>query len=85
METALLHPIVQFGFAGFCGVQFLILVWMMKALLAVVRESSTAITESTETMRHLNGKVDAGIALAQAAKDKLQARPCIAQREEGAR
>ena len=84
METTIWHPVVQFGFAGFCGIQFLILVWMMKALLAIVRESTKAIVESTEAIRNLNHKADDALGLGRDIQGKLQSRPCIASKEEGA-
>ncbi len=46
-QNVILAPVIQYGFAGFSAVLLGILVWMIRILLSVVRESNKVISENT--------------------------------------
>jgi len=45
MEEALMSPVIQYGFAGFSLVLVGVIVWLIKQLLAVLKENTQALQE----------------------------------------
>jgi len=75
----ILTPIMQFGFAGFCGVQLCIIVWLFMQLLKVLKENNIVIAKLTEAVKLVDEHSKAALEVAIECKDALNKKPCIAQ------
>jgi len=73
--------IVQFGFAGFCAALLGVLVWLVRQLLQLQRDSSDVIARNTEAVHDLLTLVSDSVRLLREVHNKLLARPCIAREE----
>jgi hypothetical protein len=82
--SVLLNPIIQYGFAGFCGVLLGMEVWHVKTLIRVISEhnqlvlsSNMVITKNTETIAEVLKSV-ADMALeARRVFEAMLSRPCL--------
>ncbi|MCE5277183.1 MAG: hypothetical protein ABFD92_16770 [Planctomycetaceae bacterium] len=81
---ALLQPIVQYGFAGFCAVLLGIVFWLVKRLLAVLEATNAVIARNSEAISDLSSLTSDLLKLNRSLHDKLISRPCIAKGEHGA-
>lgn len=79
--TGILNPIVQYGFAGMCGVLLAILVWLIAKLMALLEKTNSIVEANTNAINALVGKVDMNIQISVECKDRLLSRPCIAKKE----
>ena len=50
MENMIMNPIIQYAFAGFCGVLMGIIVWLIKQLLAVIEKNNSIIAQLTHAL-----------------------------------
>jgi len=75
------NPIIQCGFAGLCMVLLGIIVWLVKQLLAVLKETNAVIGKNTDTIRSLNASSREEIIILRDVQAKLMTRPCIARGE----
>ena len=76
------NPIVQCGFAGMCAVLLGIIVWLIKQLLTVLKETNTVIGENTKTIGMLHTTSNEEIVVLRDIQAKLMARPCLMKGEQ---
>lgn len=72
---------LQYGFASVCVVLFAILIWLIKALLLLQKETNKVIQENTTTNRRIVELQERQTQNLDMLKEKLISRPCIAQKE----
>jgi len=53
-EPSIMQPIIQYGFAGFSAVLLGVLIWMIKNLLIVLKDSSQVIINNTKAIHTLD-------------------------------
>jgi len=82
MEDVTNNPIIQCGFAGLSVVLLGIIVWLIKQLLAVLKETNKVIGENTKTIGTLNTSSRDELLVLRDIQGKLLARPCIAKGEQ---
>jgi len=80
METSIMSPIMQWGFAGFSGILLSILVWLIRELLKVLKENNRIIASNTEAINRVGGSADETFRVVDGLKNELYRRPCIAGR-----
>lgn len=83
METheLLLQPVVQYGFLGFSMVLLGVVIWLIKRLLGVLEATNRIVAANTEAINDMGALTRDLLALNRSVRDKLLARPCIAQGE----
>lgn len=86
----LLNPALQYGALGLCFVLILLVGWLTKRLLDVLKEHSDVLSNvggiierNTAAVEKLAANENESIALMRQLNNKLLARPCIARKEEG--
>lgn len=79
METSIMSPIMQWGFAGFSGILLSILVWLIRELLKVLKENNRIIASNTEAINRVGGSADSTLQTVSKLKDELYRRPCVAR------
>lgn len=81
-----MSPYVQAGFAGFCFVVFgtliPLIVWLIKKLLDVIRESNKVIAGNTEAITSVRETANDTKWLMSDIRDQLLKRPCLMANEE---
>lgn len=74
-----MSPIIQYGFAGFSLILLGVLIWLVRELLAVMKENNRVIAANTLAIaavdKHSSDALDVVIEV----KDKLLERPCMAK------
>lgn len=80
-ETAVnvMTPIVQYGFAGLCVILLVILVWLIRELLQVLKENNRVISENTQAIQSVDENAKNTLAVSVEVKNELLKRPCIAK------
>lgn len=76
-DITLMSPYIQFGFAGFAFVMLGVVVWMIRNLLKVMRETNTVIGGNTEIIGAVHSSMDETKLLAVEIKDRQLSRPCM--------
>lgn len=79
VPSALLTPIIQYGFAGLSAVLLVFIGWLVNKLLSAMKDSTAALTANTEVIRSFTGMVERQIDITNDIRDLLLSRPCIAQ------
>ena len=74
----MLQPVVQYGFLGFAAVLLGIVVWLVRCLLAVLRETNRIIEANTQVIANQTAKTDDLLKLSRQGHDLLISRPCMA-------
>jgi hypothetical protein len=82
MADAFLDPIVQYGFAGMCGVLLLILCWLVSRLLCLLEKTSSVIAGNTSALRNLLVKLSEGQKMYTDLRDRIMTRPCLLQKKD---
>ena len=76
--SGLLSPVVQYGFAGMCVILIAVIVWLIRQLIAVLKENNAVIGEHNKIMALLHEKLGFVEAKMQKLSDQLASRPCVA-------
>lgn len=87
-DLSVMQPYVQWGFAGFCFVVFAsltsVIVWLIKNLLAVLKESNKVISGNTEAIsattvksESIERKIDNVSEKIDGLEGRILARPCL--------
>ena len=80
-DLTVMHPYVQWGFAGFCFVIFAsllwVIVWLIKNLLKILRESNKVIQGNTEAIISVHVTAGETKKLMSDIRDQLLKRPCL--------
>ncbi len=82
VSEILLNPVIQYGFAGFCLLLLGIIVWLMRQLLAVLKQTNQIIAANTDVIERVDSRTGELLTLNRSLHDKLIARPCIAVKEQ---
>ena len=83
MDTELLmQPLIQYGFLGMSGILLVIIVWLIKQLLDVIKKNNEVITRNTDIITSQNKALTDNQNAIWALRDKILARPCIAIKED---
>jgi len=77
--TSILTPIMQFGFAGLSAVLLVILVWLIKELLSILKETNRIIAANTQAIQSVDENARIVVNTTNALKDEIYKRPCIAR------
>lgn len=77
--TTIMTPIIQYGFAGFCGILLVILVWLISQLLKILKENNVVISTNTQAIQAVSSLTKSTFDVSVECKDKLLQRPCIAK------
>lgn len=80
-ETAIspmLTPIVQWGFAGFCGILLAMLAWVFTTVFTLQRETLKQVSANTEVVRSVSVEIGRLSAESKDVRDRLLQRPCVA-------
>jgi hypothetical protein len=81
MAETFLEPIIQYGFAGMCGVLLLILCWLVSRLLRLLEKTSSVIAGNTSALRNLLVKLNEGQKMYTDLRDRIISRPCLLQQK----
>lgn len=74
-----MNPVIQYGFAGLCIILLVILVWLIKELFSILKDTNKIIAANTEAIKSVdNNSIAAGKAATEA-KELLLQRPCVAR------
>jgi hypothetical protein len=82
--SALLSPIIQYGFAGFCAVLLAIIVWLVNKLLGVLRETNRIIEDNSRVIRKVEEQTAEEMLLLRSLAERLLTRPCLQKRTDEA-
>ncbi len=77
--TNIMNPLMQWGFAGLSVVLLVILVWLIRELLAVLKENNKVISVNTQAIQAVDEHSKVTLAVAVELKNELLKRPCIAK------
>jgi len=77
--TNVMTPIVQFGFAGLSVILLVILVWLIRELLQVLKENNRVIAVNTQAIQRVDEHSSNTLEVAIECRNKLLQRPCIAK------
>lgn len=80
-ENLFLTPIIQYGFAGFSAVLLVIIVWLIRRLLDVLRENNKIIAANTTAISEVRKLTEEELKLLRILNDRLLVRPCMAKGE----
>lgn len=75
----IMTPVMQYGFAGLSAVLLGILVWLIRELLEVLKETNNVIAINTQAIKNVDGNSQAALKVGIEVKDELYKRPCIAR------
>jgi len=78
-ETTVMQPVMQFGFAGLSAVLLVILVWLIRELLGVLKENNRVIATNTAAITAVDARAKDTLGVTIELKDELYRRPCIAR------
>jgi hypothetical protein len=81
--SAVMSPIVQYGFAGMSGVLLCIIVWQFKVLIGLLKENHAVITANTDTIRAVNERTREQSEMLHELQRSLDQRPCLRRGHDG--
>lgn len=84
-DFTLWSPHIQLGFAGFAFAMLGVVVWMIRNLLKVLRETNAVITANTSVISNVQGTATETRELMIEIKDHMLQRPCLLKRSEQAK
>lgn len=70
---------MQYGFAGLSAVLLVILVWLVRELLKILKETNNVIATNTQAIRDVDDNSKSALKVGTEVKDELFKRPCIAR------
>ncbi|MCE5306371.1 MAG: hypothetical protein LLG20_01895 [Acidobacteriales bacterium] len=83
METkGIAELLIQGGFAGMCAVLLGLLFWMIKTLIALIREHNTVLQAHTIVMSEIDKRSGELLQLNRQVHDRLLARPCLMKKTD---
>jgi hypothetical protein len=82
MNDFITQPVVQYGFLGFSAVLLGVVIWLIRQLLDVLRQTNRVVASNTEAIRNLTGVTLDLLKLDRSLHDKIISRPCIASKEQ---
>jgi len=74
-----MNPIMQWGFAGLSVVLMAIIVWLIRELLAILKETNQVIATNTQAIQTVDDHSCEALKVTIECKDELLKRPCIAR------
>jgi len=82
-SSVIMSPLIQYGFAGFSIVLLAVLIWLIRELLSVLKESNKVIAENTQAIKYVGTVTKNTFEIMVEVKDELLKRPCIAKFSQG--
>jgi hypothetical protein len=70
-DLTALSPLIQLGFAGFALLQLVVLVWLVREFLTVMRRAIDAIPPLTEQVQQLTNKMEDVQSVGERIRDRL--------------
>ncbi|MDD5457857.1 MAG: hypothetical protein PHF37_00465 [Phycisphaerae bacterium] len=80
-NSILMTPILQYGFAGMCAVLLVIIVWLIWNLMKLLEKTNQIISANTQAICQVDQHSVEALKLLRETREKIIARPCIAQKE----
>ena len=80
-DITIMNPLMQFGFAGFAVILLSVVVWMIRNLLKVMKDTNTVISGNTSVIAAARDSMDETKNLTIEIKDLTLARPCMLPEE----
>lgn len=77
--TSIMNPVMQWGFAGLSVVLLIILVWLIRELLQVLKDNNAVIATNTQAIQKVDKRCEDTLNVAIEVKDELYKKPCIAR------
>ncbi|OHB56126.1 MAG: hypothetical protein A2Y07_01245 [Planctomycetes bacterium GWF2_50_10] len=77
MDESIMQPIIQYGFAGMCGILLGILVWLISKLLAILEKTNSVIAANTEAIKIVEGHTSETITLLKDLRDRILQLKCV--------
>ena len=77
--SVIMSPLIQYGFAGFSLILLVVLVWLIRELLSVLKENNRVIAENTNAIETVDKSTVNTFGIMVEIKDELLKRPCIAK------
>ena len=77
MEQSIMQPIIQYGFAGMCGILLGILVWLISKLLAILEKTNAVIAANTEAIKVVQGHTSETITILKDLRDRILQLKCV--------
>jgi hypothetical protein len=77
---AILNPVIQYGFAGFCAILLAIIVWLMKRLMDLLEQNNRVLAENTGVIKSLYAQGDKTKEAVWEMREEFLRRPCISQK-----
>ena len=77
--SVIMSPLIQYGFAGFSLILLMVLVWLIRELLSVLKENNRVIAENTHAIKTVDDNTQNTFDIMVEIKDELLKRPCIAK------
>ena len=84
-DLSVMSPSMQYGFAGFAFLLLGVVVWMIKQLLKVLKDTNTVVGNNTQVMNSVHETAGETRELMIEVKDQLLSRPCLMQSAERAK
>lgn len=81
--TQIMTPIIQYGFAGFSLILLVVLIWLIRELLLILKENNRVIAENTQAIVGVDKNTQDTFGIMVEIKDELLKRPCIANFRQG--
>lgn len=78
-QQLFMTPVIQYGFAGFCVVLIVIIVWLISRLLEVLKDTNQIISANTTAIKAVDANSKAALDAAVESKELLLQRPCVAR------
>lgn len=78
-EIKLFSPLLQYGFAGFSMALLVVLVWMIRNLMQVLKDTSRIIDQNSEVIRQVVAGQNGATQEIRFLRDELLKRPCLAK------
>ena len=75
----IMQPVIPFGFAGLSVLLLVILVWLIRELLGVLKENNRVIAINTQAIQAVDSHAVDALAISIENKNLLLSRPCIAR------
>ncbi|HBG77487.1 MAG TPA: hypothetical protein DDW84_01375 [Phycisphaerales bacterium] len=79
----IMTPLIQLGFAGLCIILLGILVWVIRELIKVLKETNAVIAGNTQAIQSVDKNAKDALDVSIELKNDLLQRPCIAKFKQG--
>lgn len=78
-HSTILSPIMQMGFAGFSAVLLVVVVWAMKALITIQKETTEVIAQNTLMIQEMRKETKEQTEIIRTLREDFMRRPCMVE------